>query len=206
MNTTEILSALDSEISHLTKVRDLLSSLGGSPEGRGKLPAALDRQVASAEAEVAPKRGRGRPKGSTNKSTGVTPAEGSSKRRTMSAAGRERIAAAQRARWAKRNGQAAAKPTAGKSAVTKAEGKTTSAKKGAPPVTRRKVGRPKKTATTAPATKVAAKKSTKAVKRPTSSNAAKPAKKISAKKTPVKQGSSGAETAVSRSTETNATA
>ena len=204
MNTTEILSALDSEISHLTKVRDLLSSLGESPQGRGKLPASFERRVISAAAEVSPKRGRGRPKGSTNKSTSISPTEGSPKRRTMSAAGRERIAAAQRARWAKQNGTATAatKPAAGKSAATKAQGKTSAAKKATAPVTGRKVGRPKKTAVTVPATKALAKQTATAVKRTVPGKAVKPVKKTSAKKAPTKQ--AGAAPTVSRAAgETN---
>lgn len=87
MNTTEILSALDSEIAHLTKVRDLLSSLGDSPQGRGRLSASMERQALSAAAEIAPKRGRGRPKGSTTKGTATASAPRSGKLGGMSAEG-----------------------------------------------------------------------------------------------------------------------
>jgi len=49
-------------------------------------------------------RGRGRPKGSTKAAKAA--AQNGRKKRTLSAAGRDRIAAAQRARWAARKEQA----------------------------------------------------------------------------------------------------
>jgi hypothetical protein len=73
MDTRDILASLDSEITRLTEARNLLAGLS------------------------APKR-RGRPKGAPVAS--AAPIE-TVKRRTMSAAGRKRIAEAQRKRWAK---------------------------------------------------------------------------------------------------------
>ena len=72
MNTQEILSAIDAEISNLQQARALLSSY---------------------TEPVAIKRGLGRPK------KGVAPEKVAAKR-TMSAEGRARIAAAQKKRWA----------------------------------------------------------------------------------------------------------
>ncbi len=86
MNTQEIISSLDVEINRLRQVRELLA---GHPEVR-----------------------RGRPKGSTNKAQkaaiSFNPAEFLRPKRTMSAEGKERIAAAQRARWARQHADAVA--------------------------------------------------------------------------------------------------
>ena len=211
MNTTEILSALDSEISRLTKIRDLLSSIEESPRGRGRLPASLETQITAAAA-VAPKRGRGRPKGSTNKSTSFSPSTVPAKRRKMSAAGRERIAAAQRARWAKQNGTAAAtKPSTSKSATSKVEAKArvgATAKTAAKKATRGKVGRPRKAVTLAAPAKTAPKVTATAAKKKTvPAKTAKPAKKAVAKKAPAKQSAPGAEAAATRlANESNAMA
>jgi len=78
MNLDKILSEIDLEISRLQQAKQLLSEDSGAP------------------AKV--KRGPGRPPASSTllKTASVTP-----RRRTMSAAGRARIAAAQKARWAK---------------------------------------------------------------------------------------------------------
>ena len=86
MNTNEILEMLDGEIGRLERARAFLSD--GEPAKR-----------------------RGRPKGSTNKQTST--AEVAAKPRpTMSASARKRIAAAQRARWAKQKGTAITKQAA----------------------------------------------------------------------------------------------
>jgi hypothetical protein len=71
MDTTKILAEIDAEIQRLQHARTVLNG-------------------------AAVKRGPGRPKGSTNGASSAAP-----KRRVMSAAGRARIAAAQKARWAK---------------------------------------------------------------------------------------------------------
>ena len=81
MTTDEIVTALDEEIRLLERAKALLS-----------------------EAEPATRR-RGRPKGSTNKQTSSSEPP-SKPRPNLSASARERIAAAQRARWAKLKGTA----------------------------------------------------------------------------------------------------
>lgn len=76
MNTEEILVAIDAQIVKLQQVRELIA-------GAKTVEASAPR--------------RGRPKGSTNK-TSAAPAKVA--RRVMSAEGKARIAAAQKARWA----------------------------------------------------------------------------------------------------------
>lgn len=95
MNTTDILAAIDGEISRLTQARTLLNGFNttGSPA----------EQVAPS---TAPRRGR--PKGSKNKATSFNPGEFTRpKRRSMSPEGKARMAAAQRARWARQHGTVA---------------------------------------------------------------------------------------------------
>jgi hypothetical protein len=77
MNVTSLLSAIETEIARLKQARALLAS---------------DQ----------PYKRRGRPPGSTNKNSVVSqaPTLVAPKKRTMSAAGRKRIAEAQRKRWA----------------------------------------------------------------------------------------------------------
>jgi hypothetical protein len=77
MEITALLRNIEEEIARLQQARALLAGTNN------------------------PRR-RGRPPGSTNKSKPVLV-----KKRTMSAAGRKRIAEAQRARWAKQKKQAA---------------------------------------------------------------------------------------------------
>jgi hypothetical protein len=86
MNTIDILLAIDSEISRLQRAKELLS--GTTSDTRRKR-----------------KPGRPAAPATASKATSFNPAElaaGPRKRRKLSAAGRARIAAAQRARWAKR--------------------------------------------------------------------------------------------------------
>jgi hypothetical protein len=71
MDTAEILAEIDIEIQRLQHARTALNG-------------------------TVVKRGPGRPKGSANGASSTAP-----KRRVMSAAGRARIAAAQKTRWAK---------------------------------------------------------------------------------------------------------
>ncbi len=93
MNTAEILSAIDEKISRLTQIRSLLGGLDTA--------VALPDRLAP---DTAPRRGR--PKGSKNKAISFKPSEFSSpKRRTMSPEGKARIAAAQRARWARQHAE-----------------------------------------------------------------------------------------------------
>ena len=161
MNTNELVAALDAEIARLTHIRNLLEEgSGGSSTGAsGHAPSAKPSEA----------KRRGRPKGSTNKAISFNPEEFAPKRRIMSAAGKERIAAAQRARWAKQKKTVSAKksgPTAAKGAAKKTLGTKPAAKK-----------------TTAPAKKAAAKPlptsaaQTKAAPAKKSARKAKPAKK-----------------------------
>jgi hypothetical protein len=79
MNTSDIVLAIDAEIAQLQKVKVLLTGT-----------------------DLTTKRKPGRP-AAPNKATSFNPAEfaKTAKRRTMSAEGRAKIAAAQKARWAK---------------------------------------------------------------------------------------------------------
>lgn len=79
MNQSEILTAIDEEISRLQQVRDLLDSNLRSTRKAGGTRIGSSTAFAFGSNGTAPRR----------------------KRRKMSAAGRARIAAAQRARWAK---------------------------------------------------------------------------------------------------------
>ena len=103
MNTTELLAALDIEIVRLTQIRDLLADVNDASSA-----GATQRAIADSGNSSEPRR-RGRPKGSKNKATSFNPEEFATKRSTLSAAGKERIAAAQRARWAKQKGTGAGK-------------------------------------------------------------------------------------------------
>ena len=126
MNTNELVAALDAEIARLTHIRSLLGEgSGGSSTGAsGPAPSAK-----SSEAKR-----RGRPKGSTNKATSFNPEEFAPKRRTMTAAGKERIAAAQRARWAKQKmTDSAKKSPAAKVVAKKTLGTKQAAKKSSAP-------------------------------------------------------------------------
>ncbi len=115
MTTNEIVAALDEEIKLLERAKALLSE--GEPA----------------------KRQPGRPKGSTSKQT--SPAEIAAKPRpTMSASSRERIAAAQRARWARQKGRAAPK----EAAPVKKTGAKQSAKIEKRPIPAKKVAKPAK--------------------------------------------------------------
>jgi len=95
MNTNQILSAIDAEITKLQQARALLNGYSEpvaikSGPGRPKKVAAPLKAVAK---PVALKRGPGRPK------KVATPAKAVAKR-TLSAEGKARIAAAQKRRWA----------------------------------------------------------------------------------------------------------
>ena len=93
MNTTEILSAINEEISRLTEVRSLLGELDTA--------VAVPKRLRSDTA-----RRRGRPKGSKNKGSSFNPGESSPpNRRTTSPEWKARIAAAQRARWARQHAE-----------------------------------------------------------------------------------------------------
>ena len=79
MNQNEMIQSLRAEIAKLERVLELL----------------LDEPSASKEV-----RRPGRPKGSGNRATSFNPEEFAPKKRTMSAEGKARIAAAQKKRWA----------------------------------------------------------------------------------------------------------
>ena len=161
MNQDEMIQSLRAEIGKLQRVLDLLLEQPSTPEVRGP----------------------GRPKGSTDRATSFNPEEFAPKRRTMSAEGKVRIAAAQKKRWAAHKGTASRNATANKPSF---KGNTS------------KAGSPKLAGKAAPAT---AKKSTGAGKKtgsaqgtPARTSAKNAPKKIAAKKTiraaskrPVKQ-------------------
>jgi hypothetical protein len=97
MNTSEIVEAIDQEISKLQQARALLAEV---PAIQAAKPAAGKR--------------RGRPKGSVNKkAVAIAPVVAKKTRAPLSAEGKARIAAAQQARWAAQK-KAEAKPVAKK--------------------------------------------------------------------------------------------
>ena len=145
MDINELVAALDTEISRLTQIRDLLGDVNN-----GSSAGPTQRAPAHSGNSNEPRR-PGRPKGSKNKATGSNPEEFATKRRTMSAADKERIAAAQRARWAKLKGTDAAKKT--RSTAAKAAATKSSGPKGA---TKKTPSLPSKKPATKPLTKSAA--------------------------------------------------
>ena len=113
MNLDRILSEIDLEISRLQQAKQLLS------ENAGAAPV---------------KRGPGRPPANAKAAIKSMPGAAAPKKRTMSEAGRARIAAAQKARWAKSKKAAkkASTPAVKKSAGKKAASKVTGKKLGRP--------------------------------------------------------------------------
>ncbi len=109
MNLDRVLSEIDLEISRLQQAKQLLS------ENAGAVPV---------------KRGPGRPPASAKATVNAA----APKKRTMSEAGRARIAEAQKARWAKSKKAAkkASAPTVKKSTTKKAAKKVTGKKLGRP--------------------------------------------------------------------------
>ena len=81
MDVSRILSEIDAEIARLQQARNALTGIAAS-------------------GTVAPRRGRGRPKGSVSKKT-------STRKRNLSPEGRKRIADAMKRRWAERRAAAA---------------------------------------------------------------------------------------------------
>ena len=77
MNQNEIINSLHAEIAKLQGVLELLTGKPAEAKSRG-----------------------GRPKGSGNQATSFNPEEFAPKKRTLSAEGKARIAAAQKKRWA----------------------------------------------------------------------------------------------------------
>jgi hypothetical protein len=116
MNTNEILEAIDQEILKLKQARALLAD---APAIQATKPVV---------AKPATGKRRGRPKGSVNKKAEVVaPVVVKQAKRTMSAEGKARIAAAQNARWAKQK-KAVAKPVAKKIATKPAKKALSAAK------------------------------------------------------------------------------
>ena len=114
------MAALDEEIKLLERAKALLS-----------------------EAEPVARR-PGRPKGSTNKQAGFNPLEFAGKPRPkLSRAARERISAAQRARWAKQKEMAAPKKPSAKKLTAKKGTGTAGAGKRPMPVPVKRAARPK---------------------------------------------------------------
>ena len=102
MNTREILEAIDRQIMQLQQARALLSD------------APVTARAITATTNSSGKR-RGRPKGSVNKKSEAT-APAKRVRAPLSAEGKARIAAAQKARWAAlKKSSPVAKPDANKS-------------------------------------------------------------------------------------------
>jgi len=111
MNTNEILEAIDQQITQLQQARELLAGVAADAPA-----VATTKQPAK---KSAGKR-RGRPKGSVNKkSVTVPPVVKKAGKRTMSAEGKARIAAAQKARWAAQKKTTAPTKPAAKKAVAK---------------------------------------------------------------------------------------
>ena len=174
MNINELVATLDTEIRRLTQIRDLLADVTDASS------LGVTQRIATHSGISGEPRRRGRPKGSKNKATSFNPEEFATKRRTMSAAGKERIAAAQRARWAKQKGMGPvekSRPTAARAAT-----------KSAPRAATKKTSVSSKKPAAKPLTKFAAR--TRPVPVGKAVGKAKPAKKLvvkSAVKTPAKK-------------------
>ena len=89
MDVTEILSAIDAEISRLQQARQAVAALDGT--------------------SAIPARRRGRPKGSTNASPAPSAGEARKRKRNLSPEGRKRIQEAMKRRWADRGKNAEGK-------------------------------------------------------------------------------------------------
>ena len=158
MNQNEMIQSLRAEISKLQRVLDLL----------------LEQTT-----ETQPARRPGRPKGSANKATSFNPEEFAPKKRTMSADGKARIAAAQKKRWAVQ-----------KAVSTKRPGKTVSPKlagKFAPKTAKKSAGAGKRAGSTQGKTqKVPAKRPTAVAKKGVAKTVAKKMTRPASKR-PAKQ-------------------
>ena len=110
MTQQEMIQSLRAEIAKLQRVVDLL----------------IDQPRVAEEV-----RRPGRPKGSGTRATGFNPEEFVPKRRTMSAEGRARIAAAQKKRWIEQRGLGAGRSALREAAATKRTGKKLESKSAA---------------------------------------------------------------------------
>ena len=86
MDVTRIISEIDAEISRLQQARAALSAINGTSVG----------------VAIKVKGKRGRPKGSTNKTTATKAPKAAKKKRNLSPEGRKAIADAMKRRWAER--------------------------------------------------------------------------------------------------------
>jgi hypothetical protein len=104
MDTTELLSAIDSEIATLEQARALLAGQYGhssrtvKPAKKSTMSAAVRARIGAATKARWAAGKMGKQSQSRTRKAEAGPAK---KKHTMSAAGRARIAAAQKARWAK---------------------------------------------------------------------------------------------------------
>ncbi len=111
MDIQTIVTQLKQEVSRIEHAISALLGLGSQPARRGRPPKSIQPKAAS-------RNGR---------------------RRTMSASARAKIAAAQRARWAKQKGTATSKKAASTPAKTKAAAKNGSGRKGMSPAARKRL-------------------------------------------------------------------
>ncbi len=192
MNTDQILSALDEEISRLNQIRELLQ----------EIPSPVTRERGSAAVETASsfsdsvRRKSGRPIGSKNKAASSSTPVVARKRTGISPEGKARIAEAQRSRWAKqkaieKKSSAAREITPSKQPASSQSAKTVPSKT-AKAVKSSKVSQSSKVhvaAKKAPTNKqtASAKKSTSTKQRPTSTKSM--ARKAAAKSVPANRAS-----------------
>ena len=147
MNQNEMIQSLRAEIAKLQRVLDMLLD---QPRGHEEV------------------RRPGRPKGSGNRATSFNPEEFAPKKRTMSAEGKARIAAAQKKRWAAQKAAPTKRPS--KTVLSKSSGKI------APIAAKNSAGAGKRTGSTRAKTQTASAKQTTVI-----------AKKVAAKKTVAKR-------------------
>lgn len=145
MNQNEMIQSLRAEITKLQRVLELL----------------LEQS-----SDVQEDRRPGRPKGSGNRATSFNPEEFAPKKRTMSAEGKARIAAAQKKRWAAQKAASPDRTAPRKAASTKRSSKTVlpnSANKVAPKVPKKSAGAGKRAGSAQAKTRVAPAKRTTVV-------------------------------------------
>ena len=97
MSSESILSLIDAEIARLSEVRALLATTGKVITELKKAPAA---KAAGVKAPVAKKSAAKKPAAKTKAAAAKAPAEAKPKKRVLSPEARQRIADAQRRRWA----------------------------------------------------------------------------------------------------------
>ncbi len=100
MNTSEILSAIDAEISRLSAARSLLSDIDNAGVAQKRRSGPSDETTRIDTPASPPSKRRGRPKGSKNKATSFNPADFAPKRRSSTVGRRARVVDAPRAQMA----------------------------------------------------------------------------------------------------------